>query len=362
MIVRVCFFLIGIIGCIVCQQLTRQEEYWHREINESIRINLRKGCTWKPVPGFSVPNTSSDVFYASVFLPSKSDLVALQSLPATLTKANPQLLDIAHYNNFYNESFLTDVQWQIPDDHPAQNRWLCYNLTKLASQEEVLDLYRSFRVPERAFYVLRNRRAVISPSGSIGFNCGYYQAKEGCETRWNSVQDRWYNKCQADLKKHGVDWESPWEEEDTQKRDISLEVIKNCTTKWEIYEYKLNMTTEHLFRPKFYKKVFVLENQWDYNYHHFMADCLARLSRNLKFLRANPDVMIHIRSMEEYDTPPFQRSNGFKAAVKGFRNRLFALLGIDPQRIVWDIVLADEVYIPRALHCAFAASNPVEIR
>ena len=357
-IIGILLFLEGISA--VLQTFIERQEYWETEINASLKLNI-KGCQWTQQSGYVVPLDSSDTFYMSKQLPTKSEWSSLQSLPVSLTKATKVLLDNAHLSKIYNNSFSTTLQWQIPEDHPSQKRKLCYNLTKLAAQEGILDLYQGFRAIERASYLLRNRRGVIHPSGSVGFNCGYYQGKEGCETRWDKHQDKWYKLCNQSLTDAHLTWESPWIEDGIRKQ-LSIEIIKNCSTKWEIYEHKDKMPTEHLFHPKFYKRVFVLENQWDYNYHHFMADCLARLSHNLKFLRANPDVMIHIRSMEEYDTSSTRQAPAFRAGARQMRNRLFNMLGISSDRIIWDIVLADEVYIPRTLHCAYALSNPIEIR
>lgn len=44
------------------------------------------------------------------------------------------------------------------------------------------------------------------------------------------------------------------------------------------------------------------------------------------------------------------------------RNRMFSLLDIDLSRIIYGPVLAKRVYIPRALHCSYTLSNPLEIR
>ena len=40
---------------------------------------------------------------------------------------------------------------------------------------------------------------------------------------------------------------------------------------------------------------------------------------------------------------------------------MFSFLGIDPARIIFGPVLANEVFIPRALHCSYTLSNPLEI-
>ncbi len=166
---------------------------------------------------------------------------------------------------------------------------------------------------------------------------------EGCETRWEHA-DRTWNKCKAAFADHKMDFESLWSDSDrsvahsvlesmttpsssggggrhmydsdgrmlSAKQLTAVEVITNCTTLWEIYEKqweKLDKTL--LYKPRYFKRVFIVQNQWDYNYHHFLAESLSRLIRNVKFLRANPDIYIHIRAMENYDTVPL-REEKFK--------------------------------------------------
>ena len=46
------------------------------------------------------------------------------------------------------------------------------------SNGSILDVYGDYRsVVQRAFYLLRNRRGVIHPSGAVAFQCGYYMGK-----------------------------------------------------------------------------------------------------------------------------------------------------------------------------------------
>lgn len=113
--------------------------------------------------------------------------------------------------------------------------------------------------------------------------------------------------------------------------------------------------------PKIYNRVMVITALWDFNYHHFMADSLARLIKYISFLRLNADIMLHIRGFEEYDTDPI-KSDQAKYDIKIMRNRMFDLLGINSTRVIYGPILARHVYIPRALHCAYTLSNPLEIR
>jgi hypothetical protein len=110
-----------------------------------------------------------------------------------------------------------------------------------------------------------------------------------------------------------------------------------------------------------YGKVFTIPALWDYNYHHFIVDSLVRLSRNLRYLRSNKDILIHVRSYEEYD-PKYSKNAAFKEKAKRMREMFFTLLGISTSRIITGPVLADEVFIPRFMKCSYLMSNPAELR
>lgn len=138
---------------------------WATETNDSINSNLRKPCTWELVPGLSIPEESSDVFYASVIYPTNNELASFQSLPSTLMQANNFNNASAIKQGFEKWSTEKESQWHVPGDHVAQNRTMCFDLVKLASKEGVLDLYQGFKPVLKTFYILRNKHAVIHPSG-----------------------------------------------------------------------------------------------------------------------------------------------------------------------------------------------------
>ncbi len=149
---------------------------WRTESTHSINMNLKGDCSYTTSIGFNLPETPN-TFLMTPFQPTKSEMRTYQKLPNTLTQANPLLLSNANYRGFYNWSFETKSQWQIPTDHPAQNRSNCYKLTILASTEKVLDLYQNFKAVSRTFYLLKNKYAVVHPSGAVMVDCGYYQGQ-----------------------------------------------------------------------------------------------------------------------------------------------------------------------------------------
>lgn len=85
--------------------------------------------------------------------------------------------------------------------------------------------------------------------------------------------------------------------------------------------------------------------------------------RHIKFLRRNPDIMIHIHAFEEYDGNQEMFGNPtYRAGVYRMRNRVFQLLGIDPKRLISGPAIARMVYLPRFMTCSEPNANPLELR
>ncbi len=81
----------------------------------------------------------------------------------------------------------------------------------------------------------------------------------------------------------------------------------------------------------------------------------------MDFLRANPDIKIHIRAFDLLDETR-NRTAMFKAVAGKMRRSLFDLLQIPMDRVIYGPVLAREVFIPRPMRCSYPLSNPLEIR
>lgn len=191
---------------------------------------------------------------------------------------------------------------------------------------------------------------MIHPSGSVAFKCGYYMGKfnvphantlmhfigyESCENKWDQAKD-WWSKCMKTFSKHSLLWQDIWPDtaSDPQKHHDAMVQIRNCSIRWDILDQP-QLNGSYIYAPKHYKRVFVISAVWDYNYHHFIADSLARMSRHLRFLQANPDVYIHLRLVEEYEI----RDENFKKAAEGMRLRLLSLLGTLFCRLYWHFSL-----------------------
>ena len=115
-----------------------------------------------------------------------------------------------------------------------------------------------------------------------------------------------------------------------------------------------------------YDEVFVLNAAWDFNYHHFIADCLVRLARFYHFLLRNPQVKLHLR-LEENDfnyTDPESDPDLAKRSANGkwMRHRVFTLLDISPERVVTGHILARKVYLPNDVECSSFPKRALDLQ
>lgn len=276
----------------------------------------------------------------------------------------------------------TRLRWEIPLDHPGQDRNRCIEYSLAASRHGFYpafynDIDKATGIPwrsQRGFYVLYMQRAAVHPTGHVFMNCGYFFGEEGCETRRKRPAQKWWLQASMRL------------EADFFKEFNHLK--SNCSYGYPVKRKGISLplsgttaTGNGCFR--YFEKVFVITALWDDNYHHFLIDSLSRLARALPFLLDNSDIMIHIRAYEHTHVHHLSGINASEEAqVRSFiseavfmRNRIFSLLGIAPSRIIsgfdrislgkeqsGDLVLAGQVYIPRPIRCAFALSNAEEVR
>jgi hypothetical protein len=247
----------------------------------------------------------------------------------------------------------TESRWEIPSDHPGQQRANCVEQVKRVSNGDIVPFYDEYKKVERTSYVMRGEYAYVHPTGAVGLECGYFKGLEGCETRWDQATE-WWTRCTGHLRQHRLQWRDLWDKR--QNSFEAMKIYKACQDNSELMRFhKISPV------PAPHDKVFVATALWDFNYHHFLADSLARVITSIRFLRSHPDVKIHVRSLETYDVDPVHKES-YRRKVRGMRNGIFALLGIAPSRIVHGPVLAKTVYIPRNTRCSYALSNPIEIR
>lgn len=279
--------------------------------------------------------------YVTSMRASEKEITEYNELPGMLTKSNPKLgLGIVKgapqaakwANNTANS-------WQLAADHPRNDKANCVKVSRLTGEAPV-EIYDAYKL-NADFYVVSAVNAVIHEAGIIGLPCGYFQPLEGCETIFKYIGRKWWNRCNDQFKKAKTEWPTYWKN----KNDPQLSTF-NTTGCRDQYKGAIQR----------YDKVFVITASWDHNYHHFMIDSLTRLARHVDFLRDNPDIKIHIRRFDQY-----AKDERAFAGIK-MRHYLAELLGISSARFVSGVVLADQVYLPRAVKCNYPIASALEIR
>ena len=286
-------------------------------------------------------------------------------------------------NAGFDEYGRKKLRWEIPVDHPGQDRQRCVNYAVAAGREGYYPAFYNENdtvsgLPlhsAHGFYVMYMERAAVHPAGHVFLRCGYFLGADGCETRrLNPAARSWAET----LKRLKYDFFKPPEQY------LNHEFMSQCN--YGNPKGVIGHTSDQSnLCLRYYEKVFVITALWDQNYHHFMIDSLARIARALPFLLDHPDIMIHIRAYEHIyvqhissvnASEPIQRRE-FISSVEAMRQRVFSLLGISASRIIsgfsdmgtgtptassGDIVLAGRVYVPRSIRCAFPLSSADEIR
>jgi hypothetical protein len=241
--------------------------------------------------------------------------------------------------------------WQLPVTHPRNsNKSMCVDLSKKASERPSV-FYESYMRNPHAFYILTARNVIIHGSGIIAKECGYYQSHEGCETIYRFMGRKWFQSCRDGvISRYG---RSAW----SNTGSSSVWSGSNESV------YRLLGACKHEVEPlstpiKKQNRVFVITSQWDTNYHHFLVDSLTKLIRHLDFLKANPDIKIHIRQSDQY----IKRKKHIAEAGRKLRKTLFEFLGLDVSRVISGQIWADEVYVPRATRCNSPMALALDLR
>lgn len=343
-----CIFYLAIIMLIHSPARSIEFNSWREELNHSLSINIKEQCNWEYSNAVSLDDINQSLsasFMVSLVLPSKQEMKLHRSIPTVYSKAHTSLTRLLEGEKMSAWAEEKGLSWMLPVDHPAQNRPYCYAISKSAAEGQVQSLYEEERKKYRAFYLLYARDAFVHLTGAVALDCGYFQGAEGCETRWDAAE-KWYRRCKGQMVEAGLPWRALWADPKTASSE-EVAVQERCK----------------VFRrlPVQHDRVFVIDALWDFNYHHFIADSIARLSRHIHFLRENSDVKIHIRAFDSLDESR-TREQRFIDIATSMRSGVLDLLGIDLSRLVQGPVLAREVFVPRNMRCSYAMSNPMEIR
>lgn len=313
---------------------------WMSEINESLAKNII-GCPYHLAQYTASPQFKQSIdhkhFEVQALLPNEA-FEQFQRQPPALTQVNQLLVDKLHrFGEAYRISSNQSASY-LPD-HPFQNHSNIYNLYHAAALGPVA-AFSDYATIKRAYYFSRIHNVIIYSAGAVGAGCGRYVGVDGCVSRWDPAATC-HKKCLAYINRRDKSWLDMW--------GTSSDVLTQCSCAQKD-------VTKHAM-------VFVTTAGWDSTYHHLLVDSLARIAPFLPFLRAYRGVKIHmfdaVRAQEHEEQP---MSASAVAAALSMRNRLLALLGINPSRIVTGTVLAQEAVIPKTMFCEHAAMNPIEIR
>jgi len=284
----------------------------------------------------NMENLLTNQFYVDIMHPSSREITELHELPKTWTSANEKLgygivKGVSKAEVWANN---TVNSWQLPPEHPRNNKSNCVKLAKAAGRSpiKIYDTEKDL-VP---FYVLTGKNAFILDSGIGSISCGYFQALEACETIFKFIGKRWWSRCNDQLSKSKLSW---------------IDMFHNNTN-------KSSYCAEKGSHVPFHETVFVMSAAWDNNYHHFMIDGLSKMIRMIDFLHQHPNIKIHIRKGEQnFKKKPLQY-----AAAIAMRRRLFHLLGIDENRLISGPILAKQVILTRGIKCNYPIAHALEIR
>jgi hypothetical protein len=362
-------FVISFVRLLILVSLVVAQPGWLEEIKQSLTQNIAH-CNWTLVDTNDIEHHKKHATTRSLdsaaahelaekglavvhIVPRGKDVQQFRSLPSSLSRGHSTLAAVAGKKGYTMENWGSKkaLRWQIPKDHIGQNNSFCVEQINRISNGAAVPFYDAYKKIERTSYVMRGNYGYIHPTGVVGFACGYFKGLEGCETRWE-MGTGWWNRCEKYIHKHSLSWRDLWG-----KRAQADEAAKLYDACRDTGDYMLRHNISPV--PASYEKVFVATALWDFNYHHFLMDSLARLISSIRYLRRNTEIMIHIRSHESYIAGTRQ---SLIDNARMMRNGIFALLGIDPSRIVHGAVLAETVYLARNTRCSYALSNPIEIR
>jgi hypothetical protein len=359
------------------------------EIVQSLSLNVRHRCTWKFNRSELVPMRSSnivsyergscsDISCFSVHLhPPKSDAVTkFLSLRTTLTKITESTAAVAAkfgYDDAWADAVNPAKSFHVPAANPVQNRSLCARALTKVSGGEPQALYDEEKLKLRASYVASIKSVFVAQEGYVATECGYFQQKESCSGTHDLHAEAWHSGCRNVMQELNISWSEIWtwvKAKETSgsissDRIVSDEDVKIAADADQLQVLKACSSVRDLtVIPTAVDRVFTLTAVWDHNYHHFIADCLAKLVHSLDFLRRNEDIRIHIRGFER-EKPGWVNDNGGEAylrAVSRMRNRTLELLDLSPARFVVGPIVARQIYVPRSLACGYALWNPLELR
>jgi hypothetical protein len=314
--------------CKVEYQQINNHEFLQKETLR--KFNDMKEKTWVVT---EMTPTSDEVLEYSTIVPSLSK--AHHNLAIGFVNRKPQ-----------GEIWVNrkDLSWQLPEDHPRNNRSFCLSTTQRVVVKP-LAVHEEWKttVP---MYLVQAKNVLIHETGVFASSCGYYQAIETCELKFKFLGKRWWTNCQSHLGGQSMSW------------DLIFPTLASSSEGFDSIQ-KMNglCLTNSSAQWTYANRVFSIATLWDHNYHHFIIDSLSRLIRFLPFLQENKDIKIHIRYSDQ-----FLRKESYRIAGKKIRHSFMKLLGLSTDRLIFGPVIAKELYHPRSIKCNYPLAHAYEIR
>jgi hypothetical protein len=235
----------------------------------------------------------------------------------------------------------------LPTDHPRHNSSNCVAVAREVGTRPV-PVYKDWMQIHEPFYLYKLSNGIIDHTGMTAVEEGYIQFISQCETISPQKGRTFQSGIIQSLAKLNESFGG--------KFDYKWSSLFSEQPLLYRYSRQQKAVLPALLEPVL-DRVFVISSIWDYNYHHFIHDSVARLVRFLPFLLENEDIFIHVREMEK-------KNNKMKRQTKGMplREKIFELLGIKSSRIIARSVRAREIYLPREIGCNYALKHALEMR
>jgi len=345
-----------------------------------------------------------------MYPPSAVEVERQKQLPATITGANVLLGTSPRAVRWAANK---EVMWQIPSSHPRQNKHNCLDYSRQAGEGPAAFYTNDSVIHANTFYVMQLKGpTIVHEVGLVATKCGWVQAVEACETHYKFIGRRWHAACLANLTAQQSSWEGMFattpipipipipvapmttkrpegeqirsagsveadadadadaeaeaerkREQDSSQSTLVDTVLSHVCFPAEVIrpgrkQIAAGVKTSYVYKQvRRVKRVFVISSQWDNNFHHFVVDCLSRVTRHLNWLKENPDVYIHIRAFER-----LAKKDRYISGGRLLRRGFWDLLGVSPERIIYGNVLADVVWLPRSTRCNEPLASAMEQR
>ena len=259
----------------------------------------------------------------------------------------------------------TRTHFATPRSHPRNSqKELCIRAGEQAITTGA-KVYANLSKP-RPYYTMHAKHVLVNSLGIVALPCGgYWQGHESCLNNIGGAGRGWRRACEARVPKEM--WNTWLFDRGNvllstlrQDQGLNLSLPKSRSTHRCFFEGRIlgDKAPHYLRNPNRVERLFLMTAAWDYNMHHAIFEGLLRIFTHLDFLRKNPRIRIHQNAEDAIIADPSLRCG----SCRRMREGLLEFFNISKKRIIRGVVAADEVYIPRAIHCSSPFSHALELR